>query len=123
MFPVDPMWIYIAAPAAVVSTLILIKIRQRRTHQHGIAFKEQSREPLHPSKREAKGNSAEHFKKAQPRLEVPDEPKPDNCQHYLGYLYMQKAPEKTHIPTECYNCRKLLQCLYSPKVIEEVYGE
>jgi len=117
MFPIDLLWLYIGAPVVLVSILILIKLRQGKMNKRiAGAFTEEG-------KKEVKGESLVEVKETQAKPESSDETKPQGCSHYLGYLYMSKAPDKTHIPTDCYNCRKLLQCLYSPSVIEKVYGE
>ncbi len=121
---VDLLWLYIAVPTVVVSVLVLIKLRQRKAGQ-GVAKRkpnvrgaEKMQVPL-----EAAGHS-DLASKAEERMpESPNEPKPENCTHYLGYLYLKKAPTQTPIPAECYNCVKLLKCLYSPNVIETVYGK
>jgi len=124
MFPFDPMWVYIGAPTIVVSILILIKLRQERIGQRAeSAFKGEEEEGERPSEEEAKENGLVKVNDTRAEPEFSGEKGSNDCSHYLGYLYMKKAPERTHIPTECYNCRKLLQCLYSPNVIEKVYGE
>jgi len=124
MFPFDPLWVYIGAPTIVVSILILIKLRQERMGQRvESAFKGEEEEGERPLEGRAAGKGLVEVKETRAEPEFSGEAGSKDCSHYLGYLYMKKAPEKTHIPTECYNCRKLLQCLYSPNVIEKVYGE
>lgn len=124
MFPIDPLWLYIGAPAALVSILVLIKLRQEKMGKRVASeFMEEGKERVQPPKKEATGESLVEVKETQATPESSEETKPENCPNYLGYLYMKKAPNRSHIPTECYNCRKLLQCLYSPNIIEKVYGE
>jgi len=124
MFPIDLLWLYIGAPAVLVSILILIKLRQEKMNKRiAGAFVEEEKEAVRPSEKETKTESLVEVEENQAKPESSGETKPQGCSHYLGYLYMSKAPDRTHIPTDCYNCRKLLQCLYSPNVIEKVYGE
>jgi len=124
MFPIDPLWIYIGAPTVLVSILILIKLRQEKIDKHiASAFAEEGKEEAGLPEKEATGESSVEVKENQEKPESSEEMKPQDCPNYLGYLYMKKAPNRTHIPTECYNCRKLLQCLYSPSIVEKVYGE
>lgn len=129
MSPTDYMWLYISVPAIIVSALVLIKLQQERKNRLvNSTFQENANaEKMNSLKTEGKSNK-EHlqlFHETQ-QLEtktVDDSEKPPNCPHYLGYLYMRKASDKANIPSECYNCRRLLRCLYSPNVIEKVYGE
>jgi len=124
MFPIDPSWAYVGVPAVLVSILVLIKLRQEKTDENVESESSgEGIEEVHPTKKEAAGESSVEVKEPQAKPESSEETKPENCSHYLGYLYMQKAPDKTHIPSECYGCRKLLQCLYSPRVMEQVYGK
>jgi len=123
MFPIDPLWVYIGVPAVLVSMLILIKLRQGKMDKRvAHAFTEEGAKEVRLPEKKAKGESLVEVKETQEKPESSGE-KPQGCPHYLGYLYMKGAPDRLHIPTECYNCRKLLQCLYSPNVIEKVYGE
>jgi len=112
MFPSDPLWIYIGVPAVLVSILILIKLRQRKMDKRVTsAFMEEGKETTEENLVEVK--------EAQESPESSEETKPQDCPHYLGYLYMKGAPDRTHIPTECYNCRKLLLCLYSLTLLKK----
>lgn len=81
----------------------------------------QHREALSSKRKNAENNLGETEKATNP--EPLEETKPTDCDKFLGYLYLKKAPSETRIPSECYNCPKLLQCLYSPRIIEKVYGE
>jgi hypothetical protein len=127
MFPAEDLWLCIAIPALIVASLILIKLAQLRINKQAgseVKIHEiQIRETSAPKLVVQKGLSAPvgNYPQGEPKPNMQD--KPENCQKYLGYLYMRQASEKTHIPTECYNCRKLLQCMYSPNVIEKVYGQ
>lgn len=129
MTPTDYMWLYISVPAIIVSALVLIKLQQERKNRLAIeTFQEKANaKKVHSLKTEGK-SIKEHLQPIhetqQPETQtVDDVDKPPDCPHYLGYLYMRKAPDKANIPSECYNCRRLLRCLYSPNVIEKVYGE
>jgi len=123
MFPIDPLWVYIGVPAVLVSILVLIKLRQRKMDEGAASvFTEEEKEEVPAAEKEAIEESQVEVKETQEKPETSEDTKPQNCSNYLGYLYMRKAPDRNHIPTECYNCRKLLQCLYSPNVIEKVYG-
>ena len=129
MSPTDYMWLYISVPAIIVSALVLIKLQQERNSRfvNKTFQKKESVKKMHPFETEVKTNK-EHLQRIheiqQPETKtVDDADKPPDCPHYLGYLYMRKAPDKANIPSECYNCRRLLRCLYSPNVIEKVYGE
>lgn len=125
MFPIDLLWVYIAVPAVLVSILILIKLGQREMEQILTSeFREEEKEEMRTHE-EAKGDNSSEVKetKTKPETETSGKTKPPGCNNYLGYLYMKKAPNETHIPTDCYNCPDLLKCLYSPVVVEKVYGE
>ena len=129
MTPTDYMWLYISVPVIIVSALVLIKLQQERNSRLvNSAFQEKANtRKMNPLKTEGKSNK-EHLQRIhetqQPETKtVDDADKPPDCPHYLGYLYMRKAPDRANIPSECYNCRRLLRCLYSPNVIEKVYGE
>ena len=127
--PEDYLWLYIAVPTIIVSILVLIKLMQQKMSRLNV---ETLREK--PNKKELRANESQgagnkdylkRVREAQP-LETGtanNAEKPLNCPHYLGYLYMSKTTDRANIPNECYNCRRLLQCMYSPNVIEKVYGE
>jgi len=87
-------------------------------------FPDEEKEEMR-SQEEATGDNSSEVEetKTKPETETSEKAKPLGCNNYLGYLYMKKAPNETHIPTECYNCPDLLKCLYSPVVVEKVYGE
>jgi hypothetical protein len=124
MFPFDPLWVYIAVPAVLISILVLIKLKQEKTAKRvEDASMVEEREEANPLEKETAGDSLEDVRETQEKPESSEKTKPQDCPYYLGYLYMQKAPDRTHIPSECYSCQKLLQCLYSPHVMEKVYGE
>jgi len=125
MFPIDPLWAYIGVPVVVVSILVLIKILQAKMDKRvASAFSEvKEEEEVRPPEKEDTEEGSVEIKETRERPDFSMERGSQNCPHYLGYLYMKKAPERTLIPSECYECRKLLQCLYSPSVIEKVYGE
>jgi len=124
MLPIDPLWVYIGVPAVLVFVLVLIKFRQKRLGKQGeVSLKVEREEEVHVSQKESTEESSSGVQKVKAKTESSEESKPTQCPNYLGYLFMKKAPDRTHIPVECYNCKKLLQCLYSPKVIEKVYGE
>jgi len=125
MFPIDPLWAYIGVPAFVVSILVLIKLIQAKKDKRvANAFSEMEEgEEVRPPEKEVAEDGSVEVKETRERPDFSKEKGSENCPHYLGYLYMTKAPERTLIPSECYECRKLLQCLYSPNVIEKVYGE
>jgi len=83
-------------------------------------------EEVHSSEKEASTEGLGGVKETRTLPEISEDTmSPDSlqCPHYLGYLYLKKDPDIVYIPNECYNCRKLLQCLYSPNVIEKVYGK
>ena len=130
MSPTDHMWLYISVPVIIVSVLVFIKLQQGRNSKLvNSAFQEKTNtKEAHPALKTEGKNSKEHLQRIhethQPETKtVDDTDKPSDCPHYLGYLYMRKAPDRANIPSECYNCRRLLRCLYSPNVIEKVYGE
>lgn len=124
MFPIDPLWVYIVVPAVLVSILVLIKLRQEKVSKRvESAFTREEEEKVLASKKEARGEDLVEVRGTQTKPEFSEETRSKNCPHYLGYLYMKRAPDRTHIPPECYNCRDLLRCLYSPRVMEKVYGE
>jgi len=120
----DLLWVYIGVPTVLVSILVLLKLRQEKMSKRvESAFSREEEEEVLPSEKEAPEESLAEAKETQTKPEFSTETRSKDCSHYLGYLYMKKAPNRTHIPTECYNCRDLLQCLYSPRVVEKVYGE
>ena len=124
MFPIDPLWVYIAVPAVLVSMLILIKLGQREMDKIiANASINDENEEVGIHKEEAEEEGVIEAEETQEKPETPEKIKPQGCANYLGYLYMKKAPNETHIPIECYNCPDLLKCLYSPAVVEKVYGE
>lgn len=123
MFTIDPLWVYIAVPAALVSILILIKLRQKEVNKTPTELPSAKREEVQTSEDKDTKESPNEIKEAQTAPETEQKIKPHGCLNYLGYLYMKKAPNEAHIPTECYNCHDLLKCLYSPVVVEKVYGE
>lgn len=129
MSPTDYMWLYISVPAIIVSALVLIKLQQERNSRLvNSTFQEKANaKKMNSLKIEEKSNKERlqriHETQQPETKTVDDADKPPDCPHYLGYLYMRKAPDKANIPSECYNCRRLLRCLYSPNVIEKVYGE
>jgi len=124
--PTDLLWIYVGVPAVVVSALVLIKLAQRKAGR-SVAERKRSVEAAEetqalPKNADRRG-SASKVIADEIRSDSSKDPKPENCANYLGYLYSKKAPDQTHIPSECYNCKMLLRCLYSPNVIEKVYGK
>ena len=124
MFPIDSMWVYIAVPAVLVSVLILIKLGQKEMDKVlASEFPSETKEEVGTCEEEATQESLTEVNEAQTALGTQEKTKPQGCLNYPGYLYMKKAPNETHIPTECYNCHDLLKCLYSPVVVEKVYGE
>jgi hypothetical protein len=124
MFTLDSLWIYIAVPAIIIFTLLVIKLKQKKPIKtvNGSSANGKN-ERVRSSENEVPTESLLKPEETQARSESPDKTRPQDCPHYLGYLYMNKAPDRSHIPTECYSCVKLLQCLYSPNIIEKVYGE
>jgi len=124
MFPIDPLWVYIIVPAVLVTILILIKLGQREMGKiMASEFAVEEKEDVQTREEEAKEESSNEVKETESKPEISKKTKPQGCLNYLGYLYMKKAPGRTNIPTECYNCSDLLKCLYSPIVVEKVYGE
>jgi len=124
MFPFDPLWVYIGVPAVLVSLLVLIKLRQEKMGKRvESAFTGEEEERVGRPEKEATRESLAEVKETRPKPQFSEEAMSKNCPHYLGYLYMRGAPDRTHIPPECYSCRDLLRCLYSPRVMEKVYGE
>jgi hypothetical protein len=127
MFPAENLWLCITVPAFIVASLVFIKLAQQRIskqteNQLRRAQIQNRKLPISkPVVSEEYSSSMRNGQQAERKRDNQD--KPQNCQKYLGYLYMRQASEKTHIPTECYDCRKLLQCMYSPNVIERVYGQ
>jgi len=123
MFPIDLLWVYLGVPAILVSILVLIKLKQRkRSEIIENEFADEGQEEALLEKDVKRGGQVK-VRETQIKPEASEAAKPQNCPNYLGYLYMKGAPDRTHIPTECYNCPKLLQCLYSPNVIQRVYGQ
>jgi len=127
--PTDYLWLYITVPAIIVSVLVLIRFIQRKMSKPASeTFRDkQNKKEVYFVKNQGESDR-EHLKRireAQPQETgtVNNAEKPPNCPHYLGYLYMSKTIDRANIQNECYNCRKLLQCMYSPNVIEKVYGE
>jgi len=124
MFSIDPLWVYIVVPTALVSILILIKLRQKKMDKISAdELPSAEREEVQTREDKATRESLNENEEAQTVPETEQKMKPHGCLNYLGFLYMKKAPNETHIPTECYNCHDLLKCLYSPVVVEKVYGE
>jgi len=125
MFPVDPLWIYILVPAALISILILIRLKQEKMAKQvgNEFFEEEEEEVVRPREKKTARKGVDEIREAPSEPELSKEKGSQECPHYLGYLYMKKGPDRTYIPNECYGCRKLLQCLYSPDVIEKVYGK
>jgi len=126
MLPIDPLWVYVAVPAVLVSLLIMIKLGQKEmdkilSNEYPEEEVEQMR--THEEKTTGAGSSQVDETETKPENETSEKPKPPGCNNHMGYLYMKKAPNETHIPTECYNCPDLLKCLYSPVIVEKVYGE
>lgn len=125
MFSFDPLWVYVAVPAALVSILILIKLRQKETDKIPVAreLSGEAKQLVEIRESEIKRESLTEVKGDTAKSETSEKNKPHGCNNYMGYLYMKKAPNEMHIPTGCYNCLNLLKCLYSPVVVEKVYGE
>ena len=123
----ENLWLYVTVPALIVTSLIFIKLAQlrmnRQARSNAKVDKIQIRKAPKPQPVVQKGLSAPvgNYQQEETKRDVQD--KPPNCQKYLGYLYMRQAAEKAYIPTDCRDCRRLLQCLYSPNVIERVYGQ
>lgn len=138
MSSIESLWIYVAVPAALITTLVLIKLRLQKAEKmiDKMPFpedKDEIAQSLPPSNKrdsikEKSNKTTQSIARTPVRPEPPtdteasDDEKPADCPHYMGFLYMRKGPENAHIPTECYQCRKLLRCLYSPRIMEKVYG-
>jgi len=124
MSSIDSWWVYLTIPVILVSLLVLIKLRQERTGKR-MAYQsaEVGKEEAQLLEKETAVESLVEAGETEAKPEVSEETKPQDCPNYLGYLYMRKGSERAYIPSECYNCPKLLKCLYSPNVIEKVYGE
>ena len=124
MLPIDLSLVYIAVPTVLVSILILIKLGQKKMGKilEGELPSEEKKE-VQTNEEETKKENLTEVKEPVANPETSEKVKPQGCLNYLGYLYMKKAPSETHIPTECYSCHDLLKCLYSPVVVEKVYGE
>lgn len=127
MSPTENLWLYITVPALIVTSLIFIKLAQLRLSKQARSdFKVneiQTRKASAPRPVVWKGLSAPVGNYQQEEIKRDIQDKPENCQKYLGYLYMRQGSERAYIPTECRDCRRLLQCLYSPNVIDRVYGQ
>lgn len=114
-------WIYIAVPTFLVALLILIKRKQEKIHEYiEPQYAETERVAQTPT---SKAPSRTSVQAEETPSQTHEKERPHNCPHYLGYLYMKKSPDSTQILNECYGCEKLLQCLYSPNVVEKLYGE
>jgi len=123
MFPLDTLLTYIGVPAVLVIILILIKLIQEKLGKPvADEFSEGGREEVQTGE-EAEVESSIKVEETRAKPEISKIAGPQGCLNYLGYLYMKKAPNRANIPTECYNCPDLLKCLYSPVVVEKVYGE
>jgi len=127
MSPTENLWLYITVPALIVTSLIFIKLAQLRMNKQArsnVKVNEiQIRNAPRPQPVVRKGLSAPVGNYQQEEIKRDMQDKPPNCQKYLGYLYMRQGSERAYIPTDCRDCRKLLQCLYSPNVIDRVYGQ
>jgi hypothetical protein len=110
----ETLWIYVAVPLALVSVLVLIRLKQEKNSRKvgKTPSSETRKEETRTSRKEVSVQSTAR----------PDEAKPQNCPKFLGYLYLRKATDGSNILSECYNCPRLLQCLYTPNVMEKVYG-
>ncbi len=114
MSPTDYLWLYISVPAIIVSVLVLIQLRQKRMSRLvDNTFREKDNEKeVHAIETQDEDNKEHseciHDVQQQEAKASNDANKPENCPHYLGYLYLRKASDRTHLPNECYNCRKLL---------------
>lgn len=108
------LWIYIAVPAALISVLVFIRLSQEKKagKSSRISRTEDKKEEIRASERDLAENNFDRSGMI----------KPENCPQFLGYLYLRKAEGGNDILSECYNCPKLLQCLYTPNVMEKVYG-
>ncbi len=122
MFPIDTnLLITISAPVALVSFLILVKIKQEAANRRR-GFKSSSLKVIGE-----KGRSTPKI--AQSMQISSKEGNQKKCLHYFGYLYNQARPhrffrtnsKKTSFPDECYSCPKLVECLYSPTIVQSIY--
>ncbi len=111
MFHVDiSLLASILAPLILVSFLIIVKIKQEET-----------------SRRLCKASNSQTIKRAS---EFQEETRQDNCPQYFGYLHdivrphplFKMNPEKSSFPKQCYGCPKLIECFYSPTIVERIYG-
>jgi hypothetical protein len=136
----ESLWIYIAIPAALVAALVLIKLKLQKTEKtiddtplpeeeneirRLLQHDETNEIPDEPATVTRKMTNREAPVRPEPPptdTEDSDEEKPAECPHYMGFLYMRKGPESAHIPNECYQCQRLLRCLYSPRIMEKLYG-
>ena len=123
MFPFDPLWAYVGVPVILVSILILIKFRQEKMEKRVERTYTKEVKEETGTHEAAKEKGLNEFEGARRKPQTSGETRPQGCSNYLGYLQKRKAPDRTHIPTECYNCPDLLKCLYSPAVVGKVYGE
>jgi len=121
MLTIESLWIYIVVPTALISVLVLIKLRQEKMGKR--VDNEFKKEGARSSEKEATRKVAVEKEKTQTQVQSSEEKGSKDCPHYLGYLYMKKGRDSTYIPNECYGCHKLLQCLYSSNIIEKVYGK
>ena len=139
MSSLESLWIYITVPAALIAALVLIKLKLQKPKKHidSILLPDEIpafTQPLLPDETDEIPNEPEPVTQTIAPQEAPTKPekrtdteasddeKPAECPHYLGFLYMRKGPERAQIPSECYQCQKLLRCLYSPRIMEKVYG-
>lgn len=139
MSSLEPLWIYITVPAAIITALVLIKLKLQKPEKHidSIFLPDEIpaiTQPLTPDESDETTDESEPVTQTIASQEAPTKPeppteteasddeKPAECAHYLGFLYMRKGPERAQIPAECYQCQKLLRCLYSPRIMEKVYG-
>ena len=122
MFPVDTTLLAtILAPVVLVSILILVKIRQEKTDRRLENASNSST---------ANGESKSPIEEAQTIQKFPQETKQNKCPHYLGYLHnnarshplFKTNPEDSSFPEECYGCPKLIECLYSPAIVQRIYS-
>jgi len=122
MFPIESLWICIVVPTALISILVLIKLRQEKMDKR-VDNEFEEEEEARPSERGVTRKGAVEGEKNQTQVHFSEENRSKDCPHYLGYLYMKRGRDSTFIPNECYGCHKLLQCLYSSNIIEKVYGK
>ena len=122
MFSVDTSLLAsILAPVVLVSFLILVKIRQKKTDRK---LEKASKSPT--ANRESKSPTED----AQTIQKFLEETKQNKCPQYFGYLHdivrphplFKINPEDSSFPEECYGCPKLIECLYSPTIVQRVYG-